>query len=149
MINLQKELKDAMKTNNRAKKEFIIGLKESLLNFKIASRKESISEAEYWLIIKGNLKIVKETILVNEKAGRYEAAGFERLKLLYLMAELPAAISGDELQNLVESSINELHAQSIRDMGRVIVSVRNKVAQRHMDVDNSELSSLIKQRLSA
>jgi uncharacterized protein YqeY len=59
---------------------------------------------------------------------------------------LPKQMSDDELKNIVQATIAETGATSVKDMGKVIGSVSKKVAGQ---AEGARISSLVKELLGA
>lgn len=81
-----------------------------------------------------------------EQAGRNELAATEHYELEVISTFLPAALSEDELMQLIETAITELSASSMADMGRVMAQLKPLTAGR---VDNALVSQKVKQLLNA
>jgi len=60
-------------------------------------------------------------------------------------AYLPEPLSEEEVTKIIQESIDETGAASIKDMGRVMAAIRPKVQGR---ADMGKLSAMVKARLS-
>ena len=65
-----------------------------------------------------------------------------------LKTYLPEALSSEEVAAIVEAAVEQVSAESMKDMGKVMGACKKAVQQSGKDVDNRELSELIKKRLS-
>ena len=88
----------------------------------------------------------KESIEIFTKENRPELAVKEKEEMDIITTYLPAQMSDDELKNIVQATIAETGATSIKDMGKVIGSVSKKVAGK---AEGSRISSLVKELLGA
>jgi len=88
----------------------------------------------------------RESLEQFEKAGREDLAEKERFELGLIQDYLPEPLAEDELAALIQSTINELGASSIRDMGQVMSALRGQVQGR---ADMKAVSQAVKQLLSA
>jgi uncharacterized protein YqeY len=78
-------------------------------------------------------------------AGRDEQAAQEEAELAVLEEFMPAPLSEDELEQIVDDAIAENGATSIRDMGRVMADVMPQIAGR---ADGSAVSQLVREKLA-
>ena len=78
-------------------------------------------------------------------AGRDEQAAQEEAELAVLEEFMPAPLSEDELERIVDDAIAENGATSIRDMGRVMADVMPQIAGR---ADGSAVSQLVREKLA-
>jgi uncharacterized protein len=78
-------------------------------------------------------------------AGRDEQAGKEETELAILEAFMPAPLTEEELERIVDDAIAENKATSIRDMGRVMADVMPQIAGR---ADGSAVSQLVREKLA-
>ena len=58
---------------------------------------------------------------------------------------MPAPLSEDELEEIIDDAIAEVGATSLRDLGRVMADVMPQVAGR---ADGSQVSQLVKEKLA-
>lgn len=78
-------------------------------------------------------------------AGREEQAAGEERELAILEAFMPAQMSEDELEEIIDDAIAEVGATSIRDLGRVMADVMPQVSGR---ADGSVVSQLVREKLA-
>ena len=78
-------------------------------------------------------------------AGRDEQAAKEESELSILEEFMPAQLSEEELERIVDDAIAENKATSIRDMGRVMADVMPQIAGR---ADGSAVSQLVREKLA-
>ena len=94
-------------------------------------------------------KMVKqrgESLEQFELAGREDLAEKERFELSLIQTYLPEQLGEDELAALILSTITELGATSIRNMGQVMNTLRSQVQGR---ADMKAVSQAVKQQLGA
>jgi uncharacterized protein len=77
--------------------------------------------------------------------GRDEQAGAEEFELAVLEEFMPAPLSEDELEEIVDDVIAEVGATSLRDLGRVMADVMPQVSGR---ADGSLVSQLVREKLA-
>ena len=86
-----------------------------------------------------------ESVQAFRDAGRTEQADREEAELRVLEELLPAPLSEDELERIVDDAIAETGATSLRDLGRVMADVMPQVAGR---ADGSVVSQLVREKLA-
>ena len=78
-------------------------------------------------------------------AGRDQQAAKEENELAILEEYMPAQLTEEELERIVDDAIAENKATSIRDMGRVMADVMPQIAGR---ADGSSVSQLVREKLA-
>ena len=86
----------------------------------------------------------RESLEQFERAGREDLAEKERFELGLIQTYLPEPLGEDELAALILSTISELGASSIRNMGQVMNTLRSQVQGR---ADMKAVSQAVKQQL--
>jgi uncharacterized protein YqeY len=79
------------------------------------------------------------------EAGRDQQAAREETELAILEEFMPAPLTEEELEQIVDDAIAENGATSIRDMGRVMADVMPQIAGR---ADGSAVSQLVREKLA-
>ena len=78
-------------------------------------------------------------------AGREEQAAAEEAELRVLEEFMPAPLSEEELEEIVDDAIAEVGATSLRDLGRVMADVMPQVSGR---ADGGAVSQLVREKLA-
>lgn len=148
--NLMKLIGDAMKARDSVRVSTLRGLSAELKNAKIniydpnATEQRELTEAEEIAVIRKEAKKRKEAIEMYTKANALEQAENEKAELAVLSEFLPAEVTADELEKLVNESIESIKASGMQDMGKVIADVKSK----NSGVDGATVAQLVKQKLS-
>ena len=79
------------------------------------------------------------------EGGRDEQADAEERELVVLEEFMPAPLSEDAIEEIVDNVIAEVGATSMRDLGRVMADVMPQVAGR---ADGSAVSQLVREKLA-
>lgn len=140
---LKEDLKQAQLSRDKVRVSTLRLLLSEINNAKIAKRDE-LNDDELVGVVRREVKKRTEGADGFRSGGRKDAADREEAEAKILEAYLPAQMSDDQLQKLVEESINLLGANNISDTGRVIGMVMGKVAGK---ADGGRVSSLVKERL--
>ena len=133
----------AMKSGDKIKTNILRTLLSTLKEKQI-EKKEDINEGEYISIIKRLVKQLKESADAYQKAGRSELYEKEASELDILKEYLPEILSKEQTLDLVKDVIDEISANSISDMGKVMSMVMQKS---HGRVDGKIANSLVKELL--
>lgn len=118
----------------------------SELKYAEISKNSPLTDPEIIPVIQREVKKRRESIAAFTSAGRTELADKESSELAILEKYLPQQLSDQELTNLIETTITELGAASMADMGKVIASVMPKVAG---TAEGSRVSALVKAKLGS
>ena len=78
-------------------------------------------------------------------AGRDQQAAKEENELAILEEYMPAQLTEEDLERIVDDAIAENKATSMRDMGRVMADVMPQIAGR---ADGSAVSQLVREKLA-
>lgn len=148
--NLMKMIGDAMKAHDAVRVSTLRGLSAELKNAKInvydpaATEQRELTEAEEVAIVRKEAKKRKEAIEMYTKANATDQAENEKAELAILSEFLPAEVTEEEVQKLVNESIKSINPNGIQDMGKVIADVKAK----NSGVDGSVVASLVRAKLS-
>ncbi len=141
---LQDEMKTAMKSGDKERLSVIRMLISEIKKVQIDKKKE-LSDEEIIQVLQRYAKQRKESIKQYREAGREDLAQKEEAELKVVQEFLPKPLSEEEIEKIVEQVIEETGASSMKDMGRVMKSVMEKIKGR---ADGSVVSSIVKKKLS-
>ena len=141
------ELKEAMHARETEKLGVLRMLKSALKNAAIekGGATAQLDEAEAMQVVRKQVKQRQDSIESFEKGGRPELAAKEKAELAILQQYLPAAMSQEELRQLVRQTIAEVGATSKAQMGAVMKALGPKVAGR---ADGRTVSQEVQGQLS-
>ena len=106
---------------------------------------EGISDDEILQMLQTMVKQRRESIQMYEKGGRKELAEQEAKEITIIERFLPQQLDEEQINVIVEKTINEIGADSLKDMGHIMSELRNNYAGQ---MDFSKASGLVKQKLS-
>jgi uncharacterized protein YqeY len=141
---IEEELKAAMKERADERRDAL----RLILNALRAAEKDLLRELhdeEELQVLQRERKRRLEAIEAFTAAGRPQQADAERAELAVLEEFMPAPLSDDELERIVDDVIAEVGATSLRDLGRVMADVMPQVAGR---ADGSAVSQLVREKLA-
>ena len=142
---IQEELKQAQLNRDETKVSTMRLLLSEIKNTEI-SKGHQLADEEIVEVIGKEAKKRREGAAGFRFGNREELAQKEERELKILKGYLPAQLSDEELTKIVESSITELGATNIADMGKVMSTV---MAKAKGQVDGNRVSGLVKEKLSS
>lgn len=143
-IEIQDAMKAAMKSGDRLTLSALRLLLSALHNGEIKERRE-LSEEEIIRTISSLCKQGQESIEFFRKGGRSDLVEKEEAELMVLRRFLPEALSEEEIRALIRSSIEEVAAKGVRDLGKVMKQIMPKVTGR---TEGKRVSELAREILS-
>ncbi|AOE49143.1 GatB/YqeY domain-containing protein [Kangiella sediminilitoris] len=148
MSELHERLKEAMKDAMRAKeKERLSTIRLALSAIKQVEvdTRETLDDTAILAILDKLVKQRRDSIKQYEDAGRQELADVEKAEIDILQEFLPQPLTDDEIDALIEEAVAKTGAESMKDMGKVMGSLKPQLQGR---ADMGAVSGKIKARLS-
>ncbi|WP_075166692.1 GatB/YqeY domain-containing protein [Acinetobacter indicus] len=148
MTTLKSQITDVLKATMRAKEMdklmVIRSLQAAIKQIEVDERKE-LDDAQVLAVIEKQIKQRKESVKAFEGAGREDLASKEQAEIEVLSQFLPEAMTEEELDSIIAQTIAAQEATSMKDMGKVMNSLRPLIAGR---ADPAQVSAKIKAKLS-
>ena len=141
--DIMRDTKEAMKGRDRPRVEALRMLTAALKNGEI-EKGRPLTEDEELAILRRQLKQREESVEAFRKAGREEQARAEASEAEIVRRYLPAPLSDEELEKIVEDAIQEVGATSMRDMGAVMGRASARAGNR---ADGKRLAVIARGRL--
>ncbi len=141
---INKDLTTAMKNQDAFKLSVLRMLKSDII---AESRKGSLHELtddEIMKVIKRQVKVRKDSVKEYEQYGKMETVENLNKEIEVLNDYLPAEMSEEEINKVIDAVFAELKPASIKEMGAVMKAVSSKIT----NADMGFVSKLIKDRLS-
>jgi hypothetical protein len=141
-------VKDAMKSGEKLKLSTLRLMNAAIKNADIEAHgggKGPLDEAALLGLFQKMIKQRQESVELYDKGGRPELAANERSEIEIIKGFLPKQMSDAEAEAAIKTAIAESGAASVKDMGKVIASLRAKYAGQ---MDFSKASGLVKAALS-
>lgn len=120
---LMQDLKEAMKNKEDVRKSVITLIRAAVKQREVDERVE-LSEKQVQDIIAKQLKQRRDSLEEFKKAGREDLIEQTQKEIDIITTYLPAQLSIEEIETLVDEAIAETGATSVKDMGK-IMSVLN------------------------
>jgi len=143
---ITQDLKAAMKAKDQAALRGIRAIKSAILLAKTDGSGKPIDSAKEIQILQKLVKQRKESIEIYEKEGRDDLAKTEHEEVAVIEKYLPEQLSEAELEAELKQIIEEVGAESPKDMGKVMGVATKKLAGR---ADGKAISQKVKELLSS
>lgn len=134
----------ALKEKDNLKVSVLRFLRAQMMNLKI-EKKRNLEDSEVISLIRKQIKNSQEVIEEYKRANRQDLVEKETKELEILNAYLPPALSEDEAIRIIEEVISQESAVGLKDMGKVMKVVLEKISGR---MDSKRVSELVKEKLS-
>jgi len=147
---LIQKIGEAMKAHDAIQVTTLRGLSSELKNAKIniydpnASEQRELTEAEEITVVRKEAKKRREAIEMYLKANATERAENEKAELAILQEFLPAEVTEEEINKLIDDSMIQLGARDMSMMGKVIADVKSK----NSNVDGGMVAQIVRLKLS-
>ncbi len=146
--DIKAALVTAMKAGDKPKTATIRLIQAAVKNRDIEARTGKAPDDDDLLVTEVLQKMVKqrrESIDLYVKGGRQELADIEAAEVVVIEAFLPQQMTEAETAAAIEAIKAELGATSVKDMGRVMATLKERHAA---NLDMSKASALVKAALS-
>jgi len=138
------EMKQAMRSSDKVRLSTIRMIRTAVKNKEIELRKK-LDDEEIQRVIQGMLRRTEESIEQFRLGGRMDLVDKESQEGDILKSYLPQALSTEEIVKIIDESIQETQASSLKDLGKVMKSVMPKLTGK---ADGKVINQLVKERLS-
>lgn len=136
-------MKDAMRAKDKARLGTIRLILAELKRIEVDERIE-LDDARVLAVLDKMNKQRRDSIQQFEAANRDDLAAVEREEMEVIATFLPAALSEDEINALVDQAISQTGASGMQDMGKVMGVLKPQLQGR---ADMGAVSKTIKARL--
>lgn len=141
---IEKDFIEAYKAKDEKAKSLLGMIKSALKNKEIEIQK-SLEESDVVDVLTKEVKKRKDSATAYEQGGRPELAEQENSEVAMLAKYLPEQLSEEAVSDIVKSTITELGATTMADMGKVIGAVVGKTKGQ---ADGGLVSKIVKEELS-
>ncbi len=144
---LANELKDALKAKDTVRTSTVRLIQTAIKDRDIANRgvgKDPVSDDEIMQIFVKMIKQREESAKIYEDNARPELAAQERQEILVIRSFMPEQLSEEKVRELCASIISETGAQGLRDMGKCMNALKEKISGK---MDFAKASGVVKELL--
>ncbi len=139
------DVKIAMRTHDRGRLAVLRLITAAIKQREVDERIE-LDDDDVLRVLDKMSKQRRESLDQYNKAGREDLAAQERFELELIKDYLPEQLNDAEIAALIDSAVEATGAESIRDMGAVMGSLRSQVQGR---ADMKQVSAAVRARLGA
>lgn len=141
---LKTDFKEAMKAREVSKKE-ILSYVIAQINAKEKDLQDDLSDDDIIQLMKKEIKMRKETIVMLESVDKQDDAAEEQSKMDVLMTYLPAMMSKEDLATLVEKLTNDLWIEDLnKERGKLIWAIMKDY---RAEVDGGLMNEVINEKI--
>jgi uncharacterized protein YqeY len=146
-MSLKAQISEDMKTAMRAKDSARLGTIRLLLSAmkqREVDERIELSDADVIMVIEKMLKQRRDSIAAYDSANRADLADIEKAEVAVLQTYMPAQLSDEAINQIINQVIADTGAQGAKDMGKVVGLVKPLVAG---VADMGKVSGMIKAHL--
>lgn len=141
---ISEDLKAAMKGKDADRLSTLRMVKTALKNREI-DKMEALTDEESIKVLQSLVKQRRDSIEQYQQAGRIQLAEKEAAEIKVIEEYLPAALDEAAIARVVEETISETGASSMKEMGAVMKAVMAKLAGQ--TVDGKAVNQIVKSKL--
>lgn len=141
---IKQEMVAAMKAGDKRRLGVIRLLLAAIKQREVDERIE-LDDTQVLTVLDKMVKQRRDSIAQYEKAGRTDLAEQESFEISVLHDYLPAALSEEEIDALIDQAIASTGASSVKEMGKVMGVIKPKAQGR---ADMGKIGAMIKARLT-
>ena len=143
--NFNTELKNALKAKDivaiRTIRLILAAVKDRDIVVRGSGESGGINENDIISLLKKMIKQREESIILYKKGKRFDLVKNEEEEIIIISKFLPEQLSERETLEIVKKTINEIKATSIKDMGKVMLHLKEHYES---NMDFSFASKMIK-----
>ena len=141
---LLEDLKECMKTKNTVRKNAIQMVRAAILQVE-KDNQVSLEDNQIIEINAKESKKRKDSLEDYEKSGREDLIAQVKEEIEILSEYLPKQLSEEELEQIIKEIIQQENDKSMKDMGKVMKSAKEKIGARS---DGKTINEIVKRLLS-
>ncbi len=139
------DIKLAMKERRKDDLRGLRAIKGAIQLARTDGSGQEIDEAKETQMLQKLVKSRRDSLAIYEKEGREDLAETERQEISTIEEYLPKPISQEGLARMVASTILQMKAKSVKDMGPIMAEMQLKLAGR---ADGKTISAEVRRQLA-
>ena len=146
--NINNAIKDAMKARDEHRVSTLRMMNAAIKNADLEATgqgKGELNEADLLSLFQKMIKQRQESAEIYDKGGRPELAAKEKAEVEIIQAYVPQQMSDVEAGHAISVLLQEINAETMKDMGRAMAALRERFAGK---MDFGKASGRIKELLS-
>lgn len=144
--NVTSKIKEAMKAKDVIRLEALRAIKSALILLKTEDRNLPIIETKEVQVLQKLVKQRKDSASIFREQNRIDLAEPEEAQANIISEFLPKQLSESEIENVVIEVITQISADGMKDMGKVMGIVSNKLAGKAF---GKTISNIVREKLSS
>ena len=141
---LMADLKDAMKSHNKLRKDVITLIRSAIKQREVDERIE-LTDEDILTIISKQLKEKKSSIEDFKKGNREDLVKQTEDEMEILLEYLPKQLSQEDLKEIVKNAIDKENISSMKDIGKLMKAVMPQVKGK---ADGSAVNKIARELLN-
>ena len=141
---LMEDLKEAMKEKQILRKNVVQMIRAAILQVE-KDKQIELDDNQILEIIAKEYKKRKDSLADYEKSGRQDLIDQVNEEINIIAEYLPKQLSKEEITNIVKEIIEEVEAVSIKDMGKVMKSAKEKMGA---SADGKAINEVVRELLN-
>jgi len=142
---IQKDLVSAMKAKEELRLSTLRMVKAAIKNREV-DQMRTLDDAGVIEVMKSLIKQRRDSVEQYTKGGRTDLAEKEEKEIKIIEEYLPAAMSEAEIERVIDETIAELGARTMKEMGPVMKAVMTKLAGQLFD--GKTVNQMVRSKLS-
>jgi hypothetical protein len=141
---IQEDMKAALRSQDKQRLSVVRLILAAIKQLEVDERIE-VDDIRITHILNKMIKQGRDSIAQYDQAKRDDLANQERLEVEIIQTYLPEPLSDADIDRVLSEVITKVGATSIKDMGKVMAELKEKIQGR---ADMAQISEKIKARLS-
>jgi len=142
---INRDLITAMKAGDEVRKLTLRSVKAAITLSQKDNNDQPLSDAQIVTIIRKQAKQRQDSIAAYQQGGRADLVAAEQAELAVLESYLPALMSKEAIREHAQAAIDEVDANSMRDMGKVMGRLMPELKGK---ADGSLVNQVVRELLS-
>ena len=138
-------LKNKSKTLISTLRLIMAAIKERDIANRTAEKKEAVKDPEIIKVLRKMKKQRQDSVVLYKKGERQELLEAEEAEIKIIDTFLPKQLNEEETKKICKEAIESLGASSIKDMGKIMGSLKQKYSD---SIDFSKVNIIVKGLLS-
>lgn len=147
-MTLLEQIQKDMVSSMKEKDSFTLGvlrMVKGAVQLEAINKKKELSDDEVVSVIAKQIKMRNDSITEFEKAGRDDLVEQNKKEVVLLNKYMPAQLSDDEINNVIDEVFSIVNPSGIKDMGSIMKEISPRVKGK---ADMGKVNAIIKDRLS-
>ena len=152
-MSLREKINEQFKTALKSKNKTLVStlrlvlaaIKERDIANRTSEKKEAVKDVEIVKVLRRMKKQRQESADLFKKGGRQELLEAEESEIKIINTFLPKQLNEEETKKICKKAIESLGATSIKDMGKIMGSLKQKYSG---SIDFSKANTIIKDMLN-